>query len=118
MLVEVENELMQVQGIQDVIMQFGTTGAFGTMPPDTIGNFQLQLTKWSERVPAEQIFADIRERVKDFAGLDIQLLAAESGPPAGKDINMRVESSNYDDLVPVVTAIRDLLATWPEIVDA
>jgi multidrug efflux pump len=118
MLVEVEQELIQVQGIQDVIMQFGTTGAFGTMPPDTIGNFQLQLTNWNHRVPAEQIFAEIRERVAGFAGLDIQLLAAESGPPAGKDINLRVESTNYDDLVPVVSAIREHLATWPEVVDA
>lgn len=117
MLIEVEDQLLQVQGIKDVIMQFGTTGAFGTMPPDTIGNFQLQLINWNQRVPAEQIFADIRSRVADIAGLDIQVLAAENGPPAGKDINMRVESDNYDDLVPVVTAIHNHLASWPEVVD-
>ncbi|SFV35653.1 multidrug efflux pump [Devosia crocina] len=117
MLIEVEDQLLQVQGIKDVIMQFGTTGAFGTMPPDTIGNFQLQLINWNQRIPAEQIFADIRSRVADIAGLDIQVLAAENGPPAGKDINMRVESDNYDDLVPVVTAIHNHLASWPEVVD-
>src|SRR5690606_36094811 len=98
---EIEDELIQVQGVQDVIMQFSTTGSFSSMPPDTIGNFQLQLTNWNHRVPAAQIFGEIRQRVAGFAGLDIQLLAAESGPPAGKDINLRVESSNYDDLVPV-----------------
>ncbi|MBF0678385.1 MAG: efflux RND transporter permease subunit [Devosia sp.] len=117
MLIEVEQELLEVRGIQDVIMQFGTTGAFGTMPPDTIGNFQLQLVNWNNRVPAEEIFGDIRQRVSQFAGLDIQVIAAENGPPAGKDINLRVESSNYDDLVPTVTAIRDHLASWPEVVD-
>jgi len=117
MLIEIEDELLQVNGIQDVIMQFGSTGAFSTMPPDTIGNFQLQLVNWNHRVPAEQIFSDIRSRVDGIAGLDIQVLAAENGPPAGKDINLRVESTNYDDLVPVVTAIRDQLASWPEVVD-
>ena len=117
MLIEVEQEIMQVNGIQDVIMQFGSTGAFGSTPPDTIGNFQLQLVNWNHRVPAEQIFADIRGRVSDIAGLDIQVLAAENGPPAGKDINIRVESTNYDDLVPAVTAIRNHLASWPETVD-
>lgn len=117
MLIEVEQELLQVQGIQDVIMQFGSTGAFGSTPPDTIGNFQLQLVNWNHRVPAEQIFADIRERVAGVAGLDVQVLAAENGPPAGKDINIRVESTNYDDLVPTVTAIRNHLASWPETVD-
>jgi len=117
MLVEVQDRILQVQGIKDVIMQFGTTGSFSTMPPDTIGNFQLQLTDWNNRVPAERIFADIRQRVADISGLDIQVLAAENGPPAGKDINLRVESTNYDDLVPVVSAIHDKLASWPEVVD-
>ncbi|ODU86998.1 efflux RND transporter permease subunit [Devosia sp. 63-57] len=117
MLVEIEDQLIQVPGVQDVIMQFGSTGAFGTTPPDTIGNFQLQLTNWNHRVPAETIFAEIRQRVAGFAGLDIQVLAAENGPPAGKDINMRVESTSYDDLVPAVTAIRNHLASWPEVVD-
>jgi multidrug efflux pump len=117
MLMQVEAELMQVQGIQDVIMQFGSTGAFGSTPPDTIGNFQLQLMDYNHRVRAEEIFGDIRERVAGFAGLDIQVLAAESGPPAGKDINMRVESTSYDDLVPVVAAIRSHLESLPNTVD-
>jgi multidrug efflux pump len=117
MLEEVQDEILQVQGIQDVIMQFGTTGAAGTLPPNTLGNFQLQLTNWNHRVPAEQIFGELRERVADIAGLDIQVLALENGPPAGKDINMRVESTSYDDLIPVVAAISNELASWPETVD-
>lgn len=117
MMSDIGDEIMQVQGIQDVIMQFGSTGAFSTMPPDTIGNFQLQLVSYNNRVKAEEIFSNIRDRVKGFAGLDIQVLGAENGPPAGKDINLRVESTNYDDLVPVVTAIHDHLASWPEVVD-
>jgi multidrug efflux pump len=117
MMSDIGDEIMQVQGIQDVIMQFGSTGAFGTTPPDTIGNFQLQLVSYNNRVKAEEIFANIRERVKGFAGLDIQVLAAENGPPAGKDINLRVESTNYDDLVPVVTAIREHIESMPNTVD-
>ncbi|HWJ87585.1 MAG TPA: efflux RND transporter permease subunit, partial [Pelagibacterium sp.] len=93
MLIEVEDELVHVQGIQDIIMQFGSTGAMGTMPPDTVGNFQLQLIDYNNRVKAEQIFADIRARVANISGLQVQVLATESGPPAGKDINMRVEST-------------------------
>ncbi|AEQ50936.1 efflux RND transporter permease subunit [Pelagibacterium halotolerans] len=109
MLVEVEDELMQVHGIRDIIMQFGTTGAMGTMPPDTIGNFQLQLIDYNNRVKAEEIFTDIRQRVADISGLQVQVLATESGPPAGKDINMRVESTNYDTLAPTVARIREYL---------
>jgi len=117
MLVEVQDQLLQVHGIKDVIMQFGSSGSFSSMPPDTIGNFQLQLADWNNRFSATQIFADIRERVSHISGLDVQVLAAENGPPAGKDINLRVESTNYDDLVPTVTAIRNELDSWPEVVD-
>ena len=111
MLIEVEDELVQVQGIQDIIMQFGETGAMGTMPPDTIGNFQLQLVNYNNRVKAEEIFTDIRTRVADISGLQVQVFGMESGPPAGKDINMRVESSNYEDLVPTVARVREFLET-------
>ncbi len=117
LLSQVEDQLLHVNGIRDVIMQFGTTGAMGSMPPDTIGNFQLQLIDYADRLPAEEIFADIRERVDDIAGLDIQVMALENGPPAGKDINLRVESNNYADLAPAIATLRDYVETIPYAVD-
>lgn len=111
-LVEVEDEIMQVQGIQDSIMTFASTGGGGfggSMPPDTIGQFSLQLMPWNERVRAEVIFQNIRDRVKDISGLEVQIAAEENGPPAGKAINLSVESTVYDDLTPVVTRLRDYI---------
>jgi multidrug efflux pump len=109
LLVEVENEVLQVHGIQDVIMTFGGGDGFmsGSTPPDTIGMFQLQLLPWKDRVPAREIFQDIRERVASISGLEVQIRAQEDGPPAGKAINLRVESTVYDDLEPAVARIRD-----------
>jgi multidrug efflux pump len=111
LLVEVENEILQVQGVQDVIMTFGGGDGFmtGNTPPDTIGMFQLQLIHWNDRVKAEEIFQNIRNRVADISGLEVQIRAAEEGPPAGKAINLRVESTVYDDLAPAVGRIRDYL---------
>jgi multidrug efflux pump len=117
LLLQVEDELLQVQGIRDVIMQFGSQGALGTMPPDTIGNFQLQLIDYADRVRAEEIFTDIRTRVADIPGLEIQVLAQENGPPAGKDINIRVEATNYDDLTPTVAALRAYVEGIPYATD-
>src|SRR5690606_4653569 len=44
LLVEVENDILNVHGVQDVIMTFGGGDGFmtGNSPPDTIGMFQLQ----------------------------------------------------------------------------
>lgn len=112
-LVEVEDQILQVQGVQDSIMTFagnGGGGGFGgSAPPDTIGQFNLQLMPWVERVKAEVIFQNIRDRVAGISGLEVQIAAEENGPPAGKAINLSVESTVYDDLAPVVGKLRDYI---------
>ena len=111
LLVKVEKEILQVQGIQDSIMTFAGNGnSFGAAPPpNTVGQFQLQLMPWADRIKAEDIFTNIRNRVKDIAGIDVQIAAEENGPPAGKDINLRVEATNYDDLAPAVGKLRNYI---------
>jgi multidrug efflux pump len=111
LLVEVEDKILKVQGIKDSVMAFGggDGGFTGNSPPDTIGQFQLQLQDWKDRVPAAQIFQNIREATKDIPGLEIQISQVENGPPAGKAINLRVESQNYDELAPVVGLVRDYI---------
>ena len=39
----------------------------------------------------------------------MQIAAQENGPPAGKAINLSVESTVYADLAPVVTKLRDFV---------
>jgi multidrug efflux pump len=109
LLAEVESRIVTVPGIQDSVMSFGGGGfgGFGGAPPDTIGSFQLQLQPWAERVTANEIFGEIRQKVKDIPGLEIQISAQEQGPPAGKAVNLRVESVNYADLAPVVAMLRN-----------
>ncbi|MEO7223826.1 MAG: efflux RND transporter permease subunit, partial [Devosia sp.] len=111
LLMEVEAKILNVQGIQDSVMTFGGGGGGfgGSAPPDTIGSFNLQLMPWNERVTAKAIFADIRTAVADIPGLEVQIAAQEDGPPAGKAINLRVESTVYADLLPVVKRLRDFV---------
>lgn len=111
LLQEVEAKILTVQGIQDSVMSFGGGGGAlgGSVPPDTIGGFNLQLMPWNERVPAATIFTNIRNAVADIPGLEVQIAAQENGPPAGKAINLRVESTVYNDLLPVVRKLRDFV---------
>ena len=111
MLVRVEDQILQVKGIQDSIMTFAGNGnTFGaTPPPNTVGQFQLQLLPWADRVTADKIFGEIRDRTKDIPGIVIEVAAQENGPPAGKDINLRVESTNYDELAPAIAKLGDYI---------
>ncbi len=106
LLIEIEKEVLKVAGIKDVVMNFGSTGAVASTPPDTIGNFQLELLPYKERFKAEDIFNDVRKKVAHISGVGIELIGAEEGPPAGKDINLRIEASDYELLAPVVAKIR------------
>lgn len=111
LLVEVESEILQVEGIQDVIMSFGGGDGFmsSSGPADTVGSFQLQLLPYNDRVKADEIFQNIRDRVADISGLEVQIAAQENGPPAGKAINLRVDGTVYDDLAPTVAKLRDYI---------
>tara|TARA_R110002124_G_scaffold9586_19_gene49336 strand:- start:31 stop:3375 length:3345 start_codon:yes stop_codon:yes gene_type:complete len=113
LLVEVEDQILQVEGIQDVIMSFagggGSGGLGGSTPPDTVGTFNLQLMPYAERVKAAEIFQNIRERVAGISGLEVQIAAQEDGPPAGKAINLRVEGTVYADIAPAVAKLRDYI---------
>jgi len=106
LLLEVQEEVLKVPGIQDVILSFG--GAQGS-PSDTIGNLQLQLQPWEKRVRADIIFTELRERVSRISGVEIQIAPEESGPPAGKAINVRITGSNYEELLPVAKRIREYI---------
>ncbi|MDQ7069618.1 MAG: efflux RND transporter permease subunit [Rhodobacterales bacterium] len=106
LLLEVQDEILQVVGIQDVILSFG--GAQGS-PSDTIGNLQLQLQPWEKRVKADLIFTEVRERVSRIHGLEVQIAPEEMGPPAGKAINLRVEGPSFEALIPVVEKLRNYI---------
>lgn len=109
---EVEAQVIKVPGIDTTILTFGGgSSALGgsSGPPNTIGTINLQLTNWNERYPADKIFAEIRSKVKDLPGLGVQVSKQENGPPAGKDINLRVDSTSYQTLVPAVAKLRDFV---------
>lgn len=109
LLIEVETEVLKVSGIREVVMNFGSTGAVSSPPPDTLGNLQLEFEPFSDRRFAEEIFADIRDNIKDIKGVGVELLEAEEGPPTGKDLSMRVTAQSYDDLAPTVAKIRNFV---------
>jgi multidrug efflux pump len=109
LLIEVEQAILPVPGIKAMQMNFGSTGSFGNTPPDTIGNITLELAPWKDRVRANEIFAEIRENTAHISGIGVQLLEAEGGPPTGKDINLRIETSRLDELAPTVARVRDFV---------
>ncbi len=106
-LIEVEQAVLPVIGIKDIVLNFGSRGAVAAVPNDTIGNLQLEFLEYRDRRPAKEIYAEILERTAGISGVGVELISSEEGPPTGKDINLRIHSNIYDDLIPAVARVRE-----------
>ena len=114
---EVEAEVLQVNGIDNVVMSATAPGGGGgglqvlggvqDKPADVIGELQIELADYCCRPKAVDIFEDIRERTANMAGIKVEVRKIEGGPPTGKDLRVEVKSTDYDTMVETVGRIRE-----------
>ncbi len=124
---EVEHEVLQVAGIENVVMTATASGGGGggginlaapqDMPADVVATMQIELADYSERRRAVEIFAEIRERVVDIAGIKVEIRQLEGGPPTGKDVRLEVRSTDYDLMVETIARIREHFDTHTDLRD-
>ena len=127
LVLEVEQEILQVQGIRFANSRTLLPGGGGAMggifggsggSSDRIGSMFLELYPESERaVKGNAIVRDIRERTSHLAGIRIELLAEEQGPPVGKPIQIELTSRDRALLEPAMARIRAHMDTLPELLD-
>lgn len=118
---EVEAEVLQVDGIENVVMSATAPGGGGgglevlggvqDKPADVIGELQIELADYCCRRRAVDIFEDIRQRTTNMAGIKVEVRKIEGGPPTGKDLRLEVKSTDYDTMVETVGRIRDHVDT-------
>ncbi|MEM9633821.1 MAG: efflux RND transporter permease subunit [Pseudomonadota bacterium] len=123
---QVEAEVLQVAGIQNVITSaFPPGGGSGPTfiggvqdkPADVIGEMTLELAKYCCRQKYVEIVADIKERTADIPGIKVETRKIEGGPPTGKDIQLEVNSTDYDTMVAQVARIRTHLNQMENLMD-
>lgn len=106
---QVENRIMDIEGITVFYTESGKQNNQGEDAPaeDVIGKITLELEEWSERPPADDIFAQIRERASVIPGIMVEVRENQEGPPSGKDVQMELSSYFPERLNPAVeTALR------------
>lgn len=110
---EVEAEVLQVKGIKSVFTTTGSTGGGPEIgsgatdaPADQIGTITLEMEDYNNRRKGKVILAEIRERVADIAGIQVEVRKREDGPPTGKDIRLEVASADREVVTQATRAIR------------
>lgn len=126
--IEVEREVLQVSGIDNIVLtatapgsgagsNAGDVNAPQDMPADVVATMQIEFSDFSKRRNSLEIFADIRERTASIAGVNIELRKLEGGPPSGKDVRLELKSDNYETLVDSIGTVREFFDTQDDLRD-
>jgi multidrug efflux pump len=116
--ISVEDEVLQVAGLDNVVMTATAPGGGGggngidlaapqDMPADVVATMQIELADFNKRRKAAEIFEEIRQRTADIPGIKVEVRKMEGGPPTGKDVRLELKSSNYGALVANVGRVRE-----------
>ncbi|MZR30590.1 efflux RND transporter permease subunit [Sneathiella litorea] len=100
---QVENEILKLDDFEGLYARSGSTGGGQGVSEDVIGVIQMEFKDWQERRPADEIFADIRERTAHLTGIIVEARKPDNGPPTGKHVQIQL-SSRHPELLPVEVA--------------
>lgn len=116
---QVEHELLTLDGVDNVFTR--VADRFDNNSAGTIGVLQLELADWDKRRPADEIIAEMRERVAEIVGLDIKIEKAEEGPAGGKPISLQVVIENpalTQESTELLLARMDEIGGFVDVVDS
>jgi multidrug efflux pump len=120
LVLEVEREILQVQGIRFANSRtlLPGSGSGSRSSSDRIGAIFLELHPESERsMKGNAIMQEIRKRTDYLAGIRVEMLPLEQGPPVGKPIQIELTSRERRLLEPAMARVRAHLDTIPELLD-
>jgi multidrug efflux pump subunit AcrB len=81
-------------------------------PSDNKSKISISFVEYQDRVGdrnTTEMLEDIRTNISDIPGADIVVEQEESGPPAGKPINIEVSGDDYDRLISLSSRFRNYI---------
>ncbi len=100
---EVEDRIRNMPDFENLYTQSGLTSGGGA--DDVIGKIVMNLKYWAVRRRGPEVLADVQARVRDLAGVQIELEREEAGPTVGRPIVIELSSLSsralYDGLLHV-----------------
>ncbi len=93
----------------DVDVFYSKSGNFeksNFLPKSTIGVIELELVDWKTRRKAGVIFTDMKKRVAEIDGIEVEILSAKSGPSQTKPITINFASRDFKQVPAFVKKVR------------
>jgi len=121
---QVETRITDAKGVKAMYVRsggFSSVGGPNSAPNDTIGRIRVDFQDFDGRkalgLRGADIAADIRKRVRDVPGLQIEVREPQGGPPVGKDIQVQLQSHDPVALGKAADLIKAKLAQDPQLIE-
>ena len=96
---ETENSILPVAGVRDFYAQSFRGGGSGRQEArDAVGTIRTVFDDWQQREKANLVIADMRARLAQLAGADINILKQQQGPGSAKPIKIEIIGLSLDEL--------------------
>ncbi|MDX2144434.1 MAG: efflux RND transporter permease subunit [Rhodospirillaceae bacterium] len=118
---EVESRIFDLPEFKSVYAKTGAGARYRDGTADIVGAVQLEYTDWSNRRPSSEVMAEVRERLKDLAGVKVELWEEKMGPPSGREFQINLMSTDTTLLRAHVAKVRAKMAemgTFTDIEDS
>lgn len=113
----VEDRFMDMPELEVVYSNSYGNAASNSASADVIGKIFFDLTDWNERRPARKIIADMKQRIADIPGIEVEFVEAETGPTSGKPIVIQLSGDQYYNLYKGVKAVEEKMHQLDGFVD-
>lgn len=113
----VEQRFLNMPELEVVYSNSFGNPASNSASADVIGKIFFDLVDWEHRRPARKIIADMKERISDIAGIEVEFVEAETGPTSGKPIVIQLSGTNYYKLYEGVTLVKSQMRKLEGFVD-
>ncbi|MEW5687855.1 MAG: efflux RND transporter permease subunit [Pseudomonadota bacterium] len=119
---QVETRLDGIKGVESLYVRaggFSSNGGPNSAPNDTVGRIRVDFVDFEDRqalgVRGKDIENEVRKRVTDIPGLQVEVRGPQNGPPVGKDVQVQLRSHDPAALNAAANLIRTKLASDPQL---
>lgn len=106
---EVEDRIRDLPAFDNIYTIVGLGAGDQDGPEDVIGQIGIEFKDWDARRPAAEVFADVRARTADLAGITVEIRKQEEGPPVGKPVQVQLSATSPQLLEPGAQALRAIM---------
>ena len=106
---QVEDRVLAMDAFDSVYTRTGTSGQGGFRQgtaDDVIGQIQLEFKPWGVRRPAEDVLADVRERIAGIPGIRTNVQAQRQGPGQAKPVELVIAGPDMPALEKATEFVR------------